>query len=29
MFMASKLEEVYPPRITDFVKSTDDGYQRE
>jgi len=22
MYMAAKVEEIYPPRITDFVKST-------
>ena len=26
MFIAAKIEEVYSPRVTDFAKSTDNGY---
>lgn len=26
MFIASKMEEVYSPRVADFAKSTDNGY---
>jgi hypothetical protein len=26
MFIASKIEEVYPPKIADFAKSADNGY---
>jgi hypothetical protein len=29
LYMASKMEEIYPPKITDYVKSTDDGYKLE
>ena len=29
LYIASKFEEIYPPKITDFVKSTDDGYSAE
>ena len=29
MYMASKIEEVYPPRMADFVKSTDEGYKKD
>ena len=29
LYIASKMEEIYPPKITDFVKSTDDGYKVE
>lgn len=27
MFMAAKMEEVYSPRVADFAKSTDNGYE--
>lgn len=26
LFIAAKIEEIYPPLITDFAKSADDGY---
>jgi len=26
LWIASKMEEVYPPKVADFAKSTDDGY---
>ena len=26
MFIAAKMEEVYSPRVADFARSTDDGY---
>ena len=26
LFMAAKVEEIFPPTITDFAKSADDGY---
>jgi hypothetical protein len=29
LYIASKMEEIYPPKITDYVKSTDDGYKIE
>jgi hypothetical protein len=29
LYIASKFEEIYPPKITDYVKSTDDGYSTE
>ncbi len=29
MYIAAKLEEVFPPRLEDFIKSTDGGYTRE
>ncbi|KRX08429.1 Cyclin-like protein [Pseudocohnilembus persalinus] len=29
LFIAAKIEEVFPPRLLDFVKSTDDGYKQE
>jgi cyclin E len=29
MFIAAKMEEVYSPRVADFAKSTDNGYEVE
>ena len=29
LWVSSKIEEIYAPRILDFVKSTDDGYTKE
>lgn len=29
MFIAAKMEEVYSPRVADFAKSTDNGYDVE
>ncbi len=29
LYLASKMEEIYPPRVTDFAKATDDGYSAE